>query len=496
MNVVPLVIIAAVMLSPAAAGQIEERGTSPSTIVMEFPAALGVMERPAVEFDHAAHTTALEREGCDACHTITDKGLSPRLTAAAKMLDRDDLINAFHDACMSCHTRRIAASLKSGPVTCGECHVRRPPAMPIRAEMRFDYSLHGRHSLAYPEKCDPCHHVWDEERKELRYEKGAEEGCRGCHLDRDVESTPSHPNASHMACVGCHLRRTDDRLDAGPVLCVGCHDEDKQRAIKVLDEVPRLVRAQPDTLWVHTAGTVGKLVPFDHLGHERATSACSDCHHTRLQPCGSCHTLTGADEGGRVALESSHHMPESTHSCAGCHAREARDRECVGCHHALTTSMNEAACVTCHSGPAVAADEEEPPPPGVSNAELPLLPVTSQDFPETVVIDLLVDTYEAVRLPHRKIVERLDRAIRSSRVAAHFHDTVDQICAGCHHHTPVGLRPPPCRSCHGASAHPTLDRPALSVAYHRQCIGCHQQMKLAQQGCEDCHALVQREAQQ
>jgi predicted CXXCH cytochrome family protein len=76
--------------------------------------------------------------------------------------------------------------------------------------------------------------------------------------------------------------------------------------------------------------------------------------------------------------------------------------------------------------------------------------------------------------------------VRESKLASRFHGDVETLCAGCHHHSPVGTRPSPCKSCHEKASHPTEDRPGLFTAYHRQCLGCHQQMGQPQ-GCTDCH---------
>jgi hypothetical protein len=118
---------------------------------------------------------------------------------------------------------------------------------------------------------------------------------------------------------------------------------------------------------------------------------------------------------------------------------------------------------------------------------LPALPAPSEAFPEKVVISSLLGEYGPSTLPHKKIVVALDAAVRRSRLATAFHGNTGVLCAGCHHRSPVGERPPPCRSCHGASAVPASDRPGLQAAYHRQCMGCHAAMGL-KQGCTDCHA--------
>jgi len=131
---------------------------------------------------------------------------------------------------------------------------------------------------------------------------------------------------------------------------------------------------------------------------------------------------------------------------------------------------------------------EDLAPPAPMNVVLDPLPVSSESFPEKVTIDVLVQAYEASQLPHGKIVAKLDEAIRDSSLARSFHGSTEAMCAGCHHHAPIGARPPQCRACHGSSAQPTHDQPSLKVAYHRQCIGCHQRMGIAKQGCTDCHA--------
>jgi hypothetical protein len=474
-----------------AAAPSAERSVTPATVVMQLPAAMGGMERPAVEFNHAVHTAALEQEGCETCHSTVEGAptprLEPRLKGTLDADDRDGMIDAYHDACMTCHNTRTAASLSSGPVTCGECHVRRPPGVSQRVEMAFDYSLHARHSKAYPEKCETCHHVYDEQQQKLVYQKGTEEACRSCHGTEDVERTLSLANASHTDCVGCHLELTRTAKVAGPVLCVGCHEASHREAIDTLEDVPRLVRGQPDTAWITAADARSKAVPFNHLAHEPLTRSCSDCHHRTLKACKECHTLTGSEEGAGVTMAQSYHALGSEHSCVGCHAANTSDSSCTGCHHQLGAAPGQLACTVCHSGPSPGGQALETPP-AIAEVLLAALPAPSDDFPETVVIDGMANEYEPSTLPHAKIVAKLDAAVRQSPLAGRFHATTQTLCSGCHHNTPVGTRPPPCRSCHGDTAEATVDRPDLKAAYHRQCLGCHIEMGLSQQGCTDCHA--------
>lgn len=485
--VIGLAVATAVPPAHASTREATDRRVPPSTVTMTFAGGHGEMQRPAVEFNHAAHTAALEVEGCEACHTVDDQGLSPSLAATANVAGRDRLITAYHEACTGCHRRRTAASQKAGPLTCGECHVRRPAGTSERIRMDFDYSLHARHAAAYPEKCDPCHHVWDESLQKLTYVKGTEEACESCHGPTDVDKTPSLANASHRDCVGCHLERRRAQLEGGPVLCVGCHDREHVEAIRRLDEVPRLVRGQPDLLWVASAEARSNVVPFDHAAHEPRTSSCSTCHHQTLRACDECHTLRGAAEGGGVVLAQAYHDPAARHSCVGCHAATADHDSCAGCHRAQAVQRNERSCMVCHSGPRPTVEPDELPPPVLTTVELNPLPAPSDDFPETVVIDVLTDRYEPSRLPHAKIVAKLDEGARASALAGRFHGDTETLCGGCHHRSPAGMRPTPCRSCHGEMAEPLSDRPGLKAAYHRQCMGCHIEMGIDKQGCEDCH---------
>ena len=485
----PLLVLICVLASGTIfASEQAPRQVAPATVTMQLPPTFGEMQRPAIEFDHSAHTEALEAQGCETCHRIDDKGvLIPQLKMGLEIVERDDLIDAYHDSCIGCHRERAADALSSGPVTCGECHVRRQPGVSTRAAMFFDYSLHARHAKAFEDKCENCHHVYDEAAKELKYEKGKEEGCASCHGDVDEERKLSLSNASHRACISCHLRRIRAEQEAGPMLCVGCHDLETQNAIETLEEIPRLVRGQADMIWIHNVDAKSATVAFNHLAHEPVTGSCSTCHHQTLKPCDECHSLPGSTEGAGVTMAEAYHLSSSEHSCVGCHAVETARPQCAGCHHVMSPGPADRTCVVCHSGPPPGSQALETAPTPV-DLRLDPLPNPSDDYPETLVIESLVDAYEASKLPHAKIVGKLDEIVRESTLAGRFHTDTATLCSGCHHHSPVGTRPPPCRACHSGEADATRDMPGLKVAYHRQCIGCHIAMNIQKQGCTDCHA--------
>ena len=489
--------LAVVMAFPGAATVGSQQPAAPAEaapaamILMAYPERFGDLERPPVVFDHARHSTALGAEECTQCHLIAEGVLTPSFAAAAGDLDAGALMDAYHDRCLGCHESRSAQGLDPGPLACGECHRRKPAVMPEQAPMSFDYSLHARHVAVFKDldeedQCRSCHHVWDEASKQLVYVKGREDACSDCHMERDEGKTLSLRNASHIQCLSCHLARAGDGGQAGPTACVGCHDPAHRDAVMKLEVVPRLVRGQPDQLWIHRANGVSRLVAFDHAAHEPRTAFCTSCHHLTVQSCSSCHTQAGAQEGGGVTLEEAFHGASSSLSCVGCHRQEQAVSACAGCHGGLAATQDGTACEGCHRGPWLPPGGE-PPAAAPDTSEIAPLPASSDDFPETVVIDVLSSAYGPSTLPHRKIVVRLDEAVRNSRLASVLHGSVEIGCEGCHHHSQANPRPP-CRACHGEASRAGTDRPGLKVAYHRQCIGCHQRMGIDKQGCTDCHA--------
>ena len=493
-RIAPLLAVALLGISVVAAQQASEPAEpSPAgMILMAYPEEFGELERTPVDFNHARHSTAMGADQCKECHLVEEGVLAPSFAPAAGDLDPDALMDAYHDGCRACHQERAEQGLSAGPLTCGECHRVKNAVLPDQAPMTYDYSLHARHVAVFKDRdekdqCRDCHHVWNEELKQLVYVKGQEDACSDCHLERDEGKTLSLKNASHVQCISCHLDRVAGAQEAGPTACVGCHDPDHREAVKKLEKFPRLVRGQPDQMWIHRADGPSRLVPFDHSAHEPRTVFCTSCHHETVQPCRTCHTVAGAQEGGCVTLEGAYHQASSPLSCVGCHQVEQEASGCVGCHGGLAASETGRACSRCHSGPWLAPGVE--PPTAVPNmTEIAPLPPISDDFPETVVIDVLSSEYEASTMPHRKIAIRLDEAVRKSRLASVLHGDIETGCEGCHHRSQPGERPPRCRACHGEAAQARVDRPGLKVAYHRQCIGCHQRMGIEKQGCTDCHS--------
>jgi hypothetical protein len=469
-----------------------ERILPAGTISLQ-PAALGQLERPAVELPHDKHVVVLAKEGCTACHPKDPKGrLSLRFGRVDELTDRNALVDLYHERCTSCHKKERAAGNKSGPTTCGECHRRGNAGSSrwARRPMSWDYALHDRH-LHAEERCERCHHVKDPATGKPVYKKGAEEGCRACHEAKARPGSRSLREAAHLSCVPCHLDRQQRHAEAGPVTCGGCHGEKPVTRVSQ-EPIRRLLRNQRDIVAIRpAAGAAAKQpgVSFDHKTHEGTARFCSTCHHKGLAACASCHTVVGSARGKGVTFETAYHDAASERSCVGCHARQTAKQDCAGCHDfPLGASPTPSSCAVCHGSPPSSAPSSQPI----------ALPATSESFPETVTISTLQKKYGPSVLPHRKIVARLVELANKSPLARRFHGRVETLCAGCHHRSPAAARPPGCQSCHGRepgrSADPRADKPGLTAAYHRQCIGCHESMKIGRTGCTDCHKAGSTEA--
>ena len=466
-----------------------------STIMIGMPSELGPLDRPPVEFDHGEHTAVLDEEGCAACHQSNEEGALIFLFArSADPTDKDDLMELYHEACMECHSERPEADT---PEVCADCHVDQRAGESTRLAMRFDYSLHGRHNQGEEEKCASCHHSPNPDTGELEHVEDEESGCFNCHGDHDDGDTPSLAHASHLACVNCHIERSEAGDASGPVLCAGCHDAAERENIERLADadIPRIERGQPDVRWMQTEGTEFNLVPFYHERLEGQTDTCSTCHHNGFEPCSDCHTVGGSEDGGGVTLQAAFHDNHARQACVGCHQHEVAAQDCAGCHHVIDDVPSERTCATCHSGPLPGDVAAEIPPAPLGDVRLAWLPASGDDFPERITIDALVEGYEASQFPHRQIVSRLHEIIGGDGLARHFHGSTELLCSGCHHNTPVGSRPPPCASCHTEEGSPTEDIPGLRAAYHRQCVGCHEQMNIPKRGCTDCHGSIGGEGQ-
>ena len=493
--------LATCILSGCSDYAVEQPVRGADIILIDSMSAFGQLDRAPVAFPHDRHTAALAEQGqdCETCHHRMESGYLSQNYLRLASLDKNGVMQIYHDNCIACHDTTAAAGRISGPVTCGECHALRPAMVTERSEMGFDRSLHHRHGEALGDRCELCHHEYNEQTAETYYVEGAETTCRYCHLlvpePGDVASSLSV--AAHRSCVGCHL----DLPDAGPTECAGCHDAQRQFQIATVAAPKRLERGQADFVLLR-AGNLDSskvnTVPFSHVGHEEFNNTCRSCHHASMTQCSDCHTLRGSEQSMGVTLERAMHAINSERSCIGCHETQKAELACVGCHSMMKRGeLSERACTVCHAGPSPARvtavenryrslDQFRP------SRQDSRLSFSARDIPDSVTIGVLSDKYEPVRFPHRQVLDKLMEHVAESKIATYFHGHEDVVCQGCHHHSPIGVQPPLCESCHGEPFNEAdLFKPGLLGAYHRQCLGCHQTMEIEEpQDCEGCHASL------
>ena len=482
-------------------------------IRIDSMAALGNLEKSPVEFLHDAHTKALTAKNldCTTCHLTKNNRVYPKFMRFEDT-DRKEVMNVYHEGCIACHGKMNLSKEKTGPIECDDCHTGKEKYRSTRQAMGFDTSLHFAHSQSADNKCEKCHHAYNETKKELFYDKGKEGSCRYCHEQKTEDNRISMRQASHLGCINCHLNTPVKGQVNPPLTCAGCHDRIEQQLIEKRTNIPRMERNQPDIVLLKSAAKFpaagGKrsqmnLVPFDHKAHEASNDNCRVCHHSSLQSCSECHTPTGLPNAlGTKApsLESAMHKPDSKRSCLGCHNTGKQDKSCAGCHAPMgqTRQVQEEACIKCNSvpvqNPSIPSTPEEEitlARSALQSGRLTTPSLLSGDIPEVVTIQRLSKQYEAVKLPHRQIINGLMDRIKDDRLSGYFHDEKEAICQGCHHHSPASNKPPQCANCHPKQwDEKKISMPGILGAYHLQCLGCHEKMNIEKPAeCIDCHAL-------
>jgi hypothetical protein len=479
-------------------------------ILIDSMTVFGKLERSSVPFLHQKHTEALEKKNkdCAVCHLSEKDRMSTKYMRLANT-EKQEVMDLYHNNCISCHKEAKAAGENSGPVECGGCHRDLVNVVSSRQPIGMDNSLHYRHSKAMDNKCEKCHHEYDEGTKKLFYAKGKEGTCRYCHREKLEENRISMRTASHTACIDCHRKIIAKNESAGPFTCGGCHEPAQQKLIEKAKDIPRMKRNQPDFVFVKASVTNGKEanpvtrmnhVPFNHQAHEKYNDSCRVCHHEALDSCARCHSLEGTKEGANVTLQQAMHRFNVNQSCMGCHETRLSSQECAGCHTSFERKRQQgtSSCMNCHMVPKSeisddlpAEDKEKLAAVSLENRSAITTTYSAEEIPETVVIKALVDKYDPVKLPHRKIVNTLFNNIKNNKLANYFHHEKGTICQGCHHNSPPTNKPPNCASCHGKPFNEKDPfKPGLMAAYHRQCMECHRAMGIERPvstNCTACH---------
>src|SRR4030042_6247822 len=129
----------------ATGGKLEEK--TGNQLLISHTEIFGRLERPRVLFDHRKHAEALKKEGCKACHpAVTEEDLLFEFPFKPEKKDKDWVMNAYHEKCITCHQNNLDRKKKAGPVTCGECHVKESGSLKISSPVvEFDFYLHDQH---------------------------------------------------------------------------------------------------------------------------------------------------------------------------------------------------------------------------------------------------------------------------------------------------------------------------------------------------------------
>jgi hypothetical protein len=125
-----------------------------------------------------------------------------------------------------------------------------------------------------------------------------------------------------------------------------------------------------------------------------------------------------------------------------------------------------------------------------------------QKVKKEVEIKVLEKEFEPVKFPHREIIDKLVKVSNDNKLATYFHKNLQTLCDGCHHGSSAAAEaqkesPPYCRNCHMiAYDGEHMNAIQLLTAYHNQCMGCHDAMKLEKGSsthfdkgsrCDACH---------
>ncbi len=497
----------------------------PDILTIDIPSSPDHKDMPAVKFKHDLHTRAVDGQ-CVKCHDKKDE-LTIFKFKRTQDVQGQSFMDLYHDNCIACHQDTKKAATATGPMEteCRACHNADFDIGSSWNKINFDRSLHFRHesakaitsSLKTEETCNVCHHNYNEKTKAIFYEKGEEEACVYCHKKTESDGIRAARNASHDSCVACHLKLTEQKVQTGPIDCNGCHEAGNQEKIKVIKEIPRVKRNQPDDVLLTGWNVLGSdtdknkktvarhmdAVAFDHKSHEDRTQTCQACHHETLKKCDSCHTPGGDEKGGDIKLDQAMHSDKSQ-SCMGCHNELKKAKECAGCHFQMPDqAFKDNSCASCHNVNAkdlaisLLADEK-------ATADLAgsvrktransYSKVAIDKIPEIVVIKTIEDEYKPSEFPHRMVVQAIFEKAGNNSMAKAFHGDELTLCMGCHHNSPATLTPPKCASCHGKTPEIATEKPGLKGAYHGQCITCHQKMEVKAVVPTDCNKCHEKKA--
>ncbi len=480
-------------------------------------------EMPVVAFDHLLHETKIASMGkdCSTCHDQNSNGqyFNTKFKNIDKQSKAVTLKDEFHKNCISCHN-----DFNRGPklLECRTCHDENIVKVQTLASshqsktLEFSGYLHNYHSNDLDLACERCHHDFDA-KKLLINTNFSKQNCETCHKafgqnvsDNEASYIIPLQSAEHLLCLGCHYEiakesgvfeqaKNDEKaklvINASasnnlylnsivPISCTACHNENLQKDLEEYNKLQtnNVKYNQVEDIYFNVNGEkkiehkeFKAQVYFNHKAHQNANLSCSTCHHKQISSCSACHTEQGSINGNFVNSYTAMHSKKADNSCVGCHNLQAeKDINCSGCHNnfiAVNAKVDN--CSVCH------IDIEEL---GINDEKL-------SKIPEIVEIDVLSNEYGAVKFPHRQIYDALIKRTENSNLASSFHNDFT-MCVACHHNTGMSNffveNPPACESCHGRENDIINDIPSLKVAYHNNCMKCHEKMQIEKVNSTDC----------
>ena len=174
-----------------------------------------VNEQGLVIWSHHRHSRCYG-DACSRCHHMYDAADPKEAEAgspkeACKSCHEDDLEEAMHGQCKTCHEK-----VKKGPTGCGQCHaedvekVEEKVHASAKGKVRWS---HKDHVDQYGAECVSCHHLEDGDLPSSRR-------CGDCHDEEGEDDMPSISDAYHEYCISCHKK-----MGGGPVSCEDCHEK-------------------------------------------------------------------------------------------------------------------------------------------------------------------------------------------------------------------------------------------------------------------------------
>ncbi len=250
----------------------------------------------------------------------------------------------------------------------------------------------GGYDSLPPRTCEGCH---DGDQPLPHFD----DECEECHTQQDWSVEYDHDEweltGAHVGpgCWDCH---DGDEWDDAPVICAGCHEDERPEGHNPGDCTPcHGTESWEPPLWTHgffplEGGHDGLRCDQCHVnGYHDTPEHCQDCHADDAPPghpdwdCGECHDIYGWEDvdfthddfpltGSHASLQCTDchadGYEDTSGSCESCHGDDAPgghpDWDCGQCHQAtswddvtfdhnffpLNGGHAQASCGDCHAG--------------------------------------------------------------------------------------------------------------------------------------------------